>query len=174
MTRFDSIALLGRDRHGIDPMSRFGILKMASESWSETDASSWAMAVEGVAIATYAAKQSDEARLLMTLNALLCAAPCRDLVTGLDPVSNESMSAQLGAGAGAAAALGMLGAKSGYMLSRGANGLHIASVILPESHEDASASGASVGIALVGAIALAIVGREHDRLKGRAQIDTFG
>ncbi len=147
---------------------------MANQNWSRADVSSWTMAVEGVAIATYAAKQSDEVLHLMTLNALLCAAPCPELVAGLDPVSNESISAQLDAGAGAAAALGTLGAKSGYMLSRGANGLHIASVILPESHEDVSASGASAGIALVGAIALAIVGREHDRLKARAQIDTFG
>ena len=70
--------------------------------------------------------------------------------------------------------INMLGTECGYMLSRGANGLHIASVILPNSQEEVSASGASAGIAMVGAIALAIVEREHDRLKERTQIDTFG
>ena len=147
---------------------------MARLNWTDMDVSSWTRSIEGVAIATYAAKPADEARHLLALNVLLCAAPYQWLVTGLEPASDETIAALLDLVAGTAVALGMLGTECGYMLSRGANGLHIASVILPNSQEEVSASGASAGIAMVGAIALAIVEREHDRLKKRTQIDTFG
>jgi hypothetical protein len=147
---------------------------MANQNWSGGDASPWTLAVEEVAIATFAAKCENEARHLTMLDALLREAPCQRLVTGLQPAPQRILTAQLDAGAGAAIALGMLGSECGYMLSRGASGLHIASVALPNSREEVSASGSSAGLALVGAIALAIVEREHDRLKGRAQIDTLG
>ena len=136
--------------------------------------SSWASAVEGVAIATYSAKREDEARHLARLSALLRDAPSKKLVTSLAPAPHSRFAAQLDAGAGAALALGMLGPQCGYMLSRGVSGLHIASVVLPDSREEASAGGASAGLALVGAIALAIVEREHDRLKDPAHISTLG
>ena len=67
------------------------------------------------------------------------------------------------AGAGASAVLAFVGPDCGYLISRGAAGQHLVSIILPGAAEETSASGDSLALALIGAIALALVGVDSGR-----------
>lgn len=67
-------------------------------------------------------------------------------------LAEAKLEAMIGAGAHESAALALLPRGAGYMLSRGPNGDHLASVILPESDEEKTASGATAALALVAAL----------------------
>jgi hypothetical protein len=64
----------------------------------------------------------------------------------------EQIEAMLAAGAGEGAALSLLPQGAGYMLSRGANGEHLASVFLSGSDSEMTAQGATAALALVAAL----------------------
>ena len=71
-----------------------------------------------------------------------------------DPARFEMM---LAAQAYDSAALALLGRHTGFMLSRGPNGVCLASVILADAPVDITAEGANAALALLGAQLLALV-----------------
>ncbi|MBU3991608.1 MAG: hypothetical protein KKA12_03510, partial [Alphaproteobacteria bacterium] len=68
--------------------------------------------------------------------------------------------ALLAAGAPESAALALIGGSAGYMLSRGGDGQHLASVVLPGRGEEVTAGGDTLALALIGALALALAEAE--------------
>lgn len=72
-----------------------------------------------------------------------------------DP-AEDPIEALILANAAESAALALLGAECGYLLSRGAGGQHLASIMLPSASEETSAGGDTLALAVVGALALAL------------------
>lgn len=70
--------------------------------------------------------------------------------------------AMLGAGAETAAALTLVEGRGGYILSHGPSGSHMASVVFEGLAEEASATGASAALALIGALAATLAGSALD------------
>lgn len=68
----------------------------------------------------------------------------------------DAVEALICADAPESAALSLLGTDCGYLLSRGAGGQHLASVMLPWASEETSAGGDTLALAVVGALALAL------------------
>ena len=120
------------------------------------DPGDWADALAAVALACADGSARDEPRLLRALHALLVAAPYRGLTAGIALPDAARFAALIAARAGDAAALALLGADCGYMLSRGNHGEHLASVILPGQSAETRATGETLALALVGATALAL------------------
>ncbi len=88
--------------------------------------------------------------------ALLAVAP-RGLGSWLPVLPHQrAFDALLAAGGGESAALALLPDEAGYLLSRGASGANLASVVLPGRIEDISSQGASAALALVSARAGAL------------------
>ncbi|MEY4721477.1 MAG: hypothetical protein RIQ46_1202 [Pseudomonadota bacterium] len=84
---------------------------------------------------------------------------------------SDAIEAMIEAEAFESAALSLISPDMGFLLSRGGNGLAIASVVLPGGEEDHTASGASPALALLSALALALLGGDQaashrDRLSG--------
>lgn len=105
-------------------------------------------------------EEADRARALRELLAL---APDPALILGLRIPPRDEFETLIAAGSCAAAVLAMIDGAAGYLLSRGAAGLHAASVYLPDAAEDVTAIGDSAALALVGAIAQALVDRHASR-----------
>jgi hypothetical protein len=83
---------------------------------------------------------------------LLMLAP-PGLLARLDIQSGEErIEAMLAAGACESAALALLPQGAGYMLSRGGNGEHLASVFLGGSDSEMTAHGATAALALIAAL----------------------
>lgn len=74
----------------------------------------------------------------------------------VDPARIEAM---LAASAGESAALAILGADTAFMVSRGPNGRCLASLFGASSEEEIVAEGATIGLALLGAFASALISR---------------
>lgn len=91
----------------------------------------------------------------------LIAAACRLL--GCERASNDALVA---AGGADAAALRLVEARAGYMLSRGVGGTHVATVVLDGQGAETSAEGASAALALLGALAAALAGLGSDPAPG--------
>ena len=117
----------------------------------------WRRQLGELALACAGSYPGEEAQRLRDLRALLAAAPAANLLCGLTVPSAERLDQLVAAEATASAALGLLGPDWGYLLSRGASGQHLASVILPLAAEEISASGDTLALALVGALGLALV-----------------
>lgn len=100
----------------------------------------------------------DEAQHLRAMRALLAAAPEPRLVKGLVAVEPARLERLIACDAFDSAALALIGAETGYLLSRGPLGEHLASVVLPEATEEVTRCGDTVALALVGAIAAALTG----------------
>jgi hypothetical protein len=90
----------------------------------------------------------------------LIAAACRLL--GCDGAGNDA----LVAGGADAAALRLVEARAGYMLSHGIGGSHVATVVLAGQNAETSAEGASAALALLGALAAALAGLGSDPARG--------
>lgn len=112
----------------------------------------------------------EEAERVHALHDLLAHAPDPGLIVGLELPAPDHFACLMAAPACAAAVLTMFGPSAGYLLSRGATGLHAASVYLPEAAEDVTAIGDSAALALVGAIAQALVDR-HARREPAVQLN---
>ena len=99
------------------------------------------------------AEQSDRIREAC----LLFRKPPKDIGVSLSGLPGErALEAMLAANAQESAALALLGTKTGFMLSRG-NGTCLASVVLPGSSEEHTATGCTVALALVLATATALL-----------------
>lgn len=116
----------------------------------------WRRQLAELATACAGSFPEDEADCLRHVHALLAAAPSPVLLAGLAVPGRGRLAALLEAGGGTSAALALLGDDSGYLLSRGSDGEHLASVVLPGAQHDVSACGDTPALALVGAIARAL------------------
>ena len=123
---------------------------------SACDPGAWADALAAVARACASGSARDEPRLLRALHSLLVTAPHRGLTAGIAMPDSGRLEALIAARACDAAALTLLGADCGYMLSRGNHGEHLASVILPGHGAETTTTGETLALALVGATALAL------------------
>lgn len=121
---------------------------------SDTEAS-WKLALDELTIACCAAMPAHESTMLARLCTLLTNPPSPDLITGIELLEACGVAAS----DTTVSSLRLLGADCSYMLSRGPHALHIASVVLPGSEEEASSAGSSLALALIGAIAIALTER---------------
>ena len=85
------------------------------------------------------------------------------------PVAADAIAAMLEAGAAESAVMTLLASEVGYMLSRGGNGVYLASVVLPDGSEEVTAEGSTLALALLaGLVSAVLAGREEDRHAGDA------
>lgn len=116
----------------------------------------WRRQLAELATACAGSFPEDEADRLRHAHALLATAPSPAVLAGLAVPGQGRLAALLEAGGGTSAALALLGDDSGYLLSRGSDGEHLASVVLPGAQHDVTACGDTPALALVGAIARAL------------------
>lgn len=116
----------------------------------------WRQQLGELALACAGSFPEEEGLRLRELRRLLAAAPAVALVRGLTVPSAAGLDEWIAVNAASSAALAMLGHECGYLLSRGAGGQHLASLILPGATEETSASGDTMALALVGALGLAL------------------
>jgi hypothetical protein len=109
-----------------------------------------------LALACAGAFPGEEPARIREARDILASAPHRGLVAGLTVPERARIEALVAADAGETAVLALFGGEAGYLLSRGAAGQHLASVILPGSSEEVTAGGDSLLLALIGALALAL------------------
>jgi hypothetical protein len=109
-----------------------------------------------LALACAGAFPSEQSARLRDLRDILAGAPDPAARLGSNVPDWKSFDAMCRAEAWESAALSLLGEDCGYMLSRGAGGRHIASVILPGRAEEATASADTAALALAAALAMAL------------------
>lgn len=115
----------------------------------------WRARAGELALACAGAFPAEEVARLRDMAALLREGP--GALAGLiapDPARLDALIAADAVLAGVVALFDRSGA--GYLLSRGPAGQHLASVILPGAQEEQSAGGDTAGLALLGALALAL------------------
>jgi hypothetical protein len=119
--------------------------------------SHWFAGIDGMIADLHAGRPAQQAMLLREAMHLMIAAPA-PLAAWLGPVADvESIECLLAAEASESAALALIPDHAGYMLSRGCNGVHLASVILPGMvREKYVAEGSSAALALLGAFVAAM------------------
>lgn len=117
---------------------------------------SWFASLCELELACAGSFAGEEIRRLREACALLRQAPSPDLLAGVVVPDANLFETLLHAGAADSAALSLIGADSGFMLSRGSEGRYLASVILPGRVEEASAGAETAALAIVGALALAL------------------
>jgi hypothetical protein len=116
----------------------------------------WSNRLAELALACAGAFPSEQSLRLRDLRELLAGAPQPAARPGTSVPDWPTFDAMLRAEAWESAALSLLGEDCGYMLSRGAGGRHIASVILPGRSEESTASGDTAALALAAALAMAL------------------
>ncbi len=90
------------------------------------------------------------------MRALMAQALVTTALAGTHIPAFAAFEVLLGVEAWECAALSLLGDDCGYMLSRGIDGQHLASVILPGRAEEAIASADTAALAIIAALALAL------------------
>lgn len=115
----------------------------------------WHRALDDLALACSAAAAASERDLLARFLNLLENAPSPELLGGIQLIGVSDQEDVL------ANVWHFIGADCCYMFSRGANTLHIASILLPGSDKESTSSGASLALAVIGAAALALVDRNR-------------
>lgn len=143
-------------------LSAAGAQAAGAQAWTGLTAL-WCEQLGELATACAAAFADEEAECARALRDLLATAPEPALILGLRVPPRHQFEHMLAANACAGAVLAMFDGAAGYLLSRGAAGLHAASVYLPDAAEDVTAIGDSAALALVGAIAQALVDRHATR-----------
>lgn len=122
------------------------------------------------------------ARLRDFLNDCVASAACEEadrvreacLLLQGTPLSNREASdfaaieAMLACGAAASAALAVLGPEVSFMLSRGASGSCLATVVVDDDSEEMMSEGATVALALLAAHASLLISRLDDDLEARS------
>lgn len=80
------------------------------------------------------------------------------------PVAADAIAAMLQAGAAESAVMALLAPEVGYILSRGGNGVCLASLVLPDGSEEVTAEGSTLALALLaGLVSAVLAGREEGR-----------
>lgn len=111
----------------------------------------WFAGIDGL-IDDLCAGRAPEAILVREAMHLLVAAPAH-LASWLEcAIDIEGIETMLAAGAGESAALALVPRQAGYMLSRGPNGVHLASIFMPGARrEEYTAEGDTAALALLAA-----------------------
>jgi len=120
-------------------------------SWGE-----WRRRIDALAFASACAETGEEARHLRAFHALVVDAPAVGLLGGVAAPSARRLEALIDCGAGESAALAFVDRDTGCMVSRGADGFHMASIALPGGTAEASARGATMALAVLAALSAAI------------------
>ena len=136
----------------------------------------WRRSLGELALSCAGSFPADEAQRLRDLRDLLAQAPTPSLARGVQAIPAERLDALFAAEATASAALALVGDDCGYLISRGAGGQFLVSIILPGAAEETSASGDTLALALTGAIALALAEAEcadpeRPRAEGPARLN---
>jgi hypothetical protein len=116
----------------------------------------WFERLEQMTQACVQSVAADQGKRIREMRDLLARAPEPALLAGLVLPDAASLEARLDAHCWESAAMAMLDADSAYLLSRGAYGRHLASVILPGQVEDFPSPGNTLALALLGAMAQAL------------------
>lgn len=109
-----------------------------------------------LALACAGSFAGDEAARIRDLCGLLSVVPDLARMAGFPPPDFARVETLISAGAPESAVLALFGGEAGYLLSRGGSGQHLASVALPGATDDVTASGDTLALALIGALALAL------------------
>ena len=116
----------------------------------------WIRQLEQLVVDCTEADRGDERALLREMALLLRLAPRGLSGRAGAPTNPHQFETMLTAQAWESAALLLLGDEAGYMLSRGENQTHLASIFLPGMTEDVTATGASAALAVMAAQAAAL------------------
>lgn len=127
-----------------------------------SELSEWQVGLRAFITACDAAPRGDEARQVRAARALLSGAPeassfCPELLP-----SEAAIETMLAAGAGESAVLAMLTPGTALLLSKGGDGAAMASVALPDRPVDHSATGETLALALLVALARALLNESAD------------
>lgn len=118
----------------------------------------WAAALQDFLQDCDGSDAPEQASRLEEALALLLRAPVGLAEWQGDLPETAGLAAMIAAGACESAALALLPPEAGYMLSRGGNGVCMASIVLPDSDEDLTSSGQTPALALLSALMLALIG----------------
>jgi len=118
----------------------------------------WRRRLRDLATDSADAAPGEQAFHLRTFMDLVGRAPDAAVLAGIVTPCFARLEAMIDCGACESAALAFVDPSTGCMLSRGSDGFHLASIALPGRHAEASASGATLALAVLGALATAIVG----------------
>ena len=129
---------------------------MADKRHTTIDLADWLHQLDGLSLLAAGADRADEANLIRLFQNLLERAPNRSLIEGLQLPDTLHIEALLSFGANDSAALAFLGAEIGYCISRSGQGAHLFSVILPRCCDETTASGTTLPLACLGALAQAL------------------
>lgn len=136
-------------------MTRIAVTGRAG--WRRLSEPRWLSGMDGLIDDLCAGRSGQQTMLLREAMHLMIAAP-QPLAVWLGPVVDvEAMEMMLAAGAGESAALALVPPQAGYMLSRGPNGVHLASVFMPGApREEYMAEGDTGALALLAAFVSAV------------------
>lgn len=130
--------------------------EMADRTHKPLSRAVWCRRLEDLTLACVQSVAADQEERIREMRELLSRAPEPALLAGLVLPDAAAMEERLDAQCWESAALAMLDSDSAYLLSRGSQGRHLASVILPGGVEDMPSPGSTLALALIGAMALAL------------------
>jgi hypothetical protein len=116
----------------------------------------WMHALDGLGMAISGSDERHEADLIRLFHDLVCHSPTPTLVLGLATPSTARLESLLDLEATDSAVLSFIGPDMGFCLSRGSEGDHLASVILPHRQEETTAAGATMALACLCALTQAL------------------
>jgi hypothetical protein len=102
------------------------------------------------------ADATSEDRCVRDLHELLSRVPDLMLLEGVLMPGERRIESLIAVGAAGTATLEMLETTTGCMISRGSDGLYFASVVLPHRDRECSAAGATMALAIIAALAIAL------------------
>lgn len=125
--------------------------------WRRLSEPRWLSGMDGLIEDLCAGRSGQQTMLLREAMHLMLGAP-QPLAAWLGAIIDvEAMEMMLAAGAGESAALALVPPQAGYMLSRGPNGVHLASVFMPDARkEEYTAEGDTAALALLAAFVSAV------------------
>ena len=86
-----------------------------------------------------------------------------------------AIEAMLACGANESAVLALMSPDAGFLLSRGGNGICLASIVLPDGSEEVTAEGSTMALALLAALVSAVLaGRSEPRMANPAMRAAMG
>lgn len=118
----------------------------------------WRRRLRDLASDSACAEPQEQGFHLRRFMELVGRAPDVAVLAGIVSPSASRLEAMIDCGACESAALAFVDPHTGCMVSRGADGFHLASIALPGWESEASASGATLALAVLGALATAIIG----------------
>jgi hypothetical protein len=128
----------------------------------------WRRRLRDLVIDSACADADEQALHLRLFLDLVGKAPDVAVLAGIVAPSFSRLEAMIDCGACESAALAFVDPRTGCMISRGADGFHLASIALPGRQAEASASGATLALAVLGALATAIVGLAGGKVQAGA------